>query len=60
MGQGSLGNSKPLKGSVDLLMLGAVVVGSGGDMLVESRALPLVCDKGISKADCQKVLFTST
>ena len=28
MGQGSLGNSRPLKGSVDLLMLGAVVVGS--------------------------------
>ena len=29
MGQGSLGNSRPLKGSVDFLMLGAVVVGSG-------------------------------
>ena len=51
-GAGSLGNSRPLKGSVDLLMLGAVVVGSGGDGLVESRALRLVCDKGIGKADC--------
>ena len=43
---------RPLKWSVDLLMLGAVVVGSGGDELVESRALPLVCDKGVGRADC--------
>ena len=52
MGQGSLGNSRPLKGSGGLPLLGAVGLGSKEHGMVKSRALPLVCDKSISKADC--------
>lgn len=52
MGQGSLGNLRPLKGSDDLPILGAFGLGSKEHGMVKSRALPRVCDKCISKAYC--------